>query len=51
MMDGQTTGLTDAMRQSCGEEPMAVYSLSGQRMSKPSQKGLYIVNGKKVVVK
>lgn len=51
MMDGQTTELTDAMRQSCGEEPMAVYSLSGQRMSKPSQKGLYIVNGKKVVVK
>ena len=51
VMDGETTGLTDAVQQSNSKKPMAVYSLSGQRISQPSQKGLYIVNGKKVVVK
>jgi len=29
----------------------AIYNLSGQRVNRPVQKGLYIINGKKVVVK
>lgn len=28
-----------------------IYNLSGQRVSKPSQRGIYIVNGKKIMVK
>ena len=28
-----------------------IYNLAGQRVAQPTQKGLYIVNGKKVVIK
>ena len=28
-----------------------IYNLSGQRVSKPSQRGIYIVDGKKIMVK
>ena len=29
----------------------AIYNLTGQRVRKPTQKGLYLINGKKVLVK
>ena len=51
VIDGETTGLGDIRRQGSSEERAVVYSLSGQRVSQPAQKGLYIVKGKKVVVK
>lgn len=44
---GETTGI-EAVKK--GDMTTAVYSLSGQRVAAP-QKGLYIVNGKKVIVK
>jgi hypothetical protein len=28
-----------------------VYNLNGQRVGKPTQKGIYLINGKKVLVK
>ena len=28
-----------------------VYNLTGQRVGKPTQKGIYLINGKKVLVK
>lgn len=44
---GETTGI-EAMKK--GDMTTTVYNLSGQRVAAP-QKGLYIVNGKKVIVK
>lgn len=46
-LDGAATGIATA-RQAAGEG--AVYNLSGQRVAQPV-KGLYVVNGKKVIVK
>ncbi len=47
--DGETTGVTEAWKQS-DEKPASVYDLQGRRISQPTR-GLYIINGKKVVVK
>ena len=33
------------------ETKVAVYNLTGQRVGKPTQKGIYLINGKKVLVK
>lgn len=44
---GETTGIATVKK---ADVTTAVYSLSGQRVAAP-QKGLYIVNGKKVIVK
>ncbi|MBO4607713.1 MAG: hypothetical protein J5682_07425, partial [Prevotella sp.] len=44
---GETTGINDAARLT---ETQQVYNISGQRVAQP-QKGLYIVNGKKVILK
>ena len=44
---GETTGIETVKK---SDVTTAVYSLSGQRVAAP-QKGLYIVNGKKVIVK
>ena len=44
---GETTGIETVKK---ADVTTAVYSLSGQRVAAP-QKGLYIVNGKKVIVK
>ena len=44
---GETTGIATVKK---SDVTTAVYSLSGQRVAAP-QKGLYIVNGKKVIVK
>ena len=34
-----------------GNTPAVYYNLKGQRIAKPTQKGLYIQNGKKMIVK
>ena len=47
VFDGETTAISN-VKQAASEN--AVYNLSGQRVGQPT-KGLYIVNGKKVVIK
>lgn len=48
--DGTETGIDLSPAQ--GEGAPAVYNLNGRRLSgKPTQRGIYIVNGRKVVVK
>ena len=48
---GETTGVNEELRMKNEESSAApVYNLNGQRVSQPTR-GLYIVNGKKVVVK
>lgn len=44
-MTGDTTGINAAL-ENAGEEVW--YNLQGQRISKPTRKGIYILNGKKV---
>lgn len=46
----ETTGINDAKRLNNKEEITNIYNLSGQRVAQPT-KGLYIVNGKKVIIK
>ena len=45
---GETTGITEVEK--ANAESGAVYNLAGQRVAQPAN-GLYIVNGKKVIVK
>ena len=48
---GETTGVNEELRMKNEESSAApVYNLNGQRVAQPTR-GLYIVNGKKVVVK
>ena len=50
-LGGETTGINEELRIKNEESSTApVYNLNGQRVSQPTR-GLYIVNGKKVVVK
>ena len=44
-LTGDTTGINAAL-ENAGEEVW--YNLQGQRISKPTRKGIYILNGKKV---
>ncbi len=48
--EGETDAVTAATADEGGEAPV-VYDLQGRKVSQPSQRGLYIVNGKKVMVK
>ena len=49
--DGETTSISEELRMKSEESAAApVYNLNGQRVAQP-QKGLYIVNGKKVIIK
>ena len=48
--DGTTTGIEN-LNSVKGDLSGAWYNLNGVRIAKPTQKGLYIVNGKKVMVK
>ena len=48
--EGTTTGI-NAVNTAAGTEDAAVYDLQGRRVMEPTKKGLYIVNGKKVVMK
>ena len=45
VIDGETTGIASVVKS--GEEEVW-YNLQGQRISKPTRKGVYILNGKKV---
>ena len=48
--DGETTGLSEELRMKNEESAAAWYDLQGRKVANPT-KGLYIVNGKKVIVK
>jgi len=46
---GETTGIDSIAAETVAAE--GVYNLNGQRVNAPANKGLYIVNGKKVIMK
>ena len=48
--DDTVTSRNEELRVENGESSPAIYNLSGQRVAQP-QKGLYIINGKKVLMK
>ena len=48
--DSETTGVSEKLNVSSEKSSTAVYNIQGQRVAQPT-KGLYIVNGKKVIVK
>lgn len=47
--DGETTGIENVNM--AANQSKTIYNLNGQRVSNMSQAGLYIVNGKKVVIR
>jgi hypothetical protein len=47
--DGGTTGISRIAAEAAGNDTW--YNLNGQRINTPNKKGLYIKNGKKVIVK
>ena len=49
VFDGETTGINEAVVNGT-QQATGIYNLNGQRVAQPT-KGLYIVNGKKVIVK
>lgn len=48
-LNGETTGIDDALR--IKDRNHIVYDLSGRRVQNPIHKGIYIIKGKKVVIK
>ena len=50
--NGETTGINSLTSEPSSNGEGSIYSLDGRRLSsKPAQKGVYIVNGKKMVIK
>ena len=49
--EDETTEINSIENGKLTVESSEVYNLAGQRMAHPTQKDLYIVNGKKIVVK
>ncbi len=50
--EGTTTSIQEALGVKRGESASATYyNFNGQKVEKPTKKGLYIVNGKKIVIK
>ena len=49
--DGETTGIIAIGTDRAASTDNATYTLDGRRISKATQKGVYIQNGKKVVIK
>ena len=50
VIDGETTGVGSLTPSPSPKGEGSIYTLSGQRVTKPT-KGLYIVNGKKIMIK
>jgi hypothetical protein len=50
VFEGETTGVND-VRSKTAETGADFYDMQGRKVQKPSKKGLYISNGRKVVVK
>ena len=48
---GETTGINAVNGSEFMINGSDIYNLNGQRVAQPTQKGLYIVNGRKVVIK
>ena len=46
-----STGIDNVVAERNGTNDPYYYTLSGQRIAKPAQRGIYIHNGKKVLVK
>ncbi len=49
--DGETTGIIAISTDRAASTDNATYTLDGRRISKATQKGVYIQNGKKVIIK
>ena len=49
--DGDVTGISTISADSKATTSDATYTLDGRRISQPAQKGVYIQNGKKVIIK
>ena len=49
--DGETTGIIAIGTDRAASTDNATYTLDGRRISKATQKGVYIQNGKKVIIK
>ena len=49
--DGETTGIIAIGTNRAASTDNATYTLDGRRISKATQKGVYIQNGKKVIIK
>ena len=48
---GETTGINAVNGSEFMINGSDIYNLNGQRVAQPTKKGLYIVNGRKVVIK
>jgi hypothetical protein len=48
-LDGEPTGIENVSGDA-GEADAVYYDLQGRRITKPTVKGVYIMNGKKVVI-
>lgn len=46
----ETTAISDIIDDKPNDQPAVYYNLNGQRVTHPD-KGIYIVNGKKVIIK
>ena len=50
--DGETTGIESLTPDSCPKREESIYTLDGRRVvGQPSAKGVYVVSGKKVIIK
>jgi hypothetical protein len=49
--DGETTGISDATRTNNAETTKGIFDLQGRKVQDMNRKGIYVVGGRKVVVK
>ena len=47
---GTTTGIEDVNTDATQQHTDAIYDLQGRRVAKPMKGGIYIINGKKVLI-
>lgn len=48
---GDTTGIHDMTAPSQVTSGKTYYTLDGRKVTSPTQKGIYIINGKKIIIK